>query len=280
LGSRGFYSTTTPPGAMLPRSTMSRYHRPVPLMESKMRISPPFGYAEIVPLLKTHRVRLPRAREVPAFARTLNAIPVSYSEFAPAARDYPIVFTSSDSGKSFAPAAVLGMAAGENLFARGDAWVPGTYVPAYARRFPFCMAKVNLDAVVQQNRLICVEKTYVDDAKGEALFDEQGEPVARWKDLQRLLTEYEADLERGRELCAILADYGLLEPFSLQANPTQGGALQLTGMHRVDEKKIEHLNASQFKNLAKKGILGRIYAHLLSLENFSRLLERRAAQAA
>jgi hypothetical protein len=50
-------------------------------------------------------------------------------------------------------------------------------------------------------------------------------------------------------------------------------------MHRVDEKKIEHLNVSQFKNLAKKGILGRIYAHLLSLENFSRLLERRAARA-
>ena len=51
-------------------------------------------------------------------------------------------------------------------------------------------------------------------------------------------------------------------------------------MHRVDEKRIEHLNASQFKNLAKKGILGRIYAHLLSLENFARLLERRRARAA
>jgi hypothetical protein len=50
-------------------------------------------------------------------------------------------------------------------------------------------------------------------------------------------------------------------------------------MHRVDEKRIEHLNVSQFKNLAKKGILGRIYAHLLSLENFSRLLERRAGRA-
>jgi hypothetical protein len=97
--------------------------------------------------------------------------------------------------------------------------------------------------------------------------------------MQRLLAEYEADLERGRELCAVLADYALLEPFTLQATVNQGGKLQLTGMHRVDEKKIEHLNVSQFKNLAKKGILGRIYAHLLSLENFSRLLERRAARA-
>jgi len=33
--------------------------------------------------------------------------PISYTEFAPAARDYPVVFTSGDGGKSFAPVAVL-----------------------------------------------------------------------------------------------------------------------------------------------------------------------------
>ena len=92
-------------------------------------------------------------------------------------------------------------------------------------------------------------------------------------------TRRSSDLERARELCAILADYVLLEPFSMQAKTSQGGALQLTGMHRVDEKKIEHLNVSQLKNLAKKGILGRIYAHLLSLENFSRMLARKAGRA-
>jgi hypothetical protein len=142
------------------------------------------------------------------------------------------------------------------------------------------MARVKVDAAEQQNRLICVEKSHLDEAQGEPLFDAQGEPVQKWKDLQRLLTEYEADLERARELCAILADYALFEPFALQATPAGGSPLQLTGMHRVDEKRIEHLNASQFKNLAKKGILGRIYAHLLSLENFARLLERRRARAA
>jgi hypothetical protein len=245
-----------------------------------MQITPPFGYTEVVPLLKTHRVRMPRAGELPPFARALNAIPISYAEFAPAARDYPLVFTSSDGGKTYAPVAVLGMAAGENLFGEGGGWAPGTYVPAYARRYPFCMARVKVAAAEQQNRLICVEKSHLDEAQGEPLFDAQGEPVQKWKDLQRLLTEYEADLERARELCAILADYALFEPFALQATPAGGSPLQLTGMHRVDEKRIEHLNASQFKNLAKKGILGRIYAHLLSLENFARLLERRRARAA
>ena len=243
-----------------------------------MQINPPFGYTDVVPLLKTHRVRLLQRGEVPAFAQKLNAIPISYTEFAPAARDYPVVFTSGDGGKSFAPVAVLGMAAGENLYVNADGWVPRVYVPAYARRYPFCMAKVTLNNVAQQNRMICVEKAYLDDS-GEAMFDAQGEPSAKWRDMQRLLSEYEADLERGRELCAILADYALLEPFTMQAKPVKGDAVQLTGMHRVAEKRIEHLNVSQFKNLAKKGVLGRIYAHLLSLENFSRLLERRAGRA-
>lgn len=220
-----------------------------------------------------------RSGEAPPFARTLNAIPISYTEFAPAARDYPIVFTSADGGKTYAPVAVLGVGAAENLFCAQDAWALEVYVPAYARRYPFCMARVRRQDVEQQDRLICVEKSYIDETGGEPLFDEQGEPLAKWRDLQRLLVEYEADLERGRELCSILADYGLLQPFNMQATLNQGGKMQLTGMHRVDETKIEHLNASQFKNLAKKGILGRIYAHLLSLESFARLLRRRAARA-
>ena len=54
--------------------------------------------------------------------------------------------------------------------------------------------------------------------------------------------------------------------------------MQVTGMHRVAEKNIENLNAAQVKNLMRKGILPRIYMHLLSLENFGRLLERKAAR--
>ncbi len=52
----------------------------------------------------------------------------------------------------------------------------------------------------------------------------------------------------------------------------------MTGMQRVAEKNLENLNAAQLKNLMRKGILSRIYMHLLSLENFGRLLERRAAR--
>jgi SapC len=246
-----------------------------------MEIAPPFGYKQIVPLNRTQKVRLLRPGEAPAFTSGLNAIPISYTEFALIAREYPIVFTAQAGSRVYGPVAVLGMAAGENLYNTGGAWAEGVYVPAYARRFPFCMAKVTIEKVEQQNRLICVEKSHLDESAGEALFDAKGTPSDKWKEIERLLTEYEADLERSREMCGILADYGLLEPFTMQAKLNKGGGpLAMTGMHRVAEAKIEHLNASQLKNLAKKGILSRIYAHLLSLENFGRLLDRKAARAA
>jgi hypothetical protein len=245
-----------------------------------MQMTPPFGYTEIGPLNRNQKVRLLKPGELPDFARDLNAIPISFTEFPLIARDYPIVFVTGDEGKTYAPMAVLGMAAGENLFREGDQWASNVYVPAYARRYPFCMAKVTLDKVEQQNRLICVEKTYLDDKNGEAMFDTSGQPNEKWKEIEKLLTEYEIDLERSREMCGILADYGLLEPFNMQAKFNSGAEpVHLTGMQRVAEAKIEHLNASQLKNLVKKGVLSRVYVHLLSLSNFTRLLDRRAAKA-
>jgi len=245
-----------------------------------MDIKPPFGYKEIVPLNRSQKVRLLRPGEMPEFARGLNSIPISYTEFALVAREYPIVFTAIAGSRAFTPVAVLGMAAGENLYNNGGTWAGRVYVPAYARRFPFCMAKVTLDKVEQQNRLICVEKTHIDEA-GEALFDAKGKPVEKWQEIERLLSEYETDLERSREMCGILADYSLLEPFTMQAKFSKGGdPLAMTGMHRVAEARIEHLNASQLKNMVRKGILARVYAHLLSLDNFAKLLDRKAAKAA
>jgi hypothetical protein len=143
------------------------------------------------------------------------------------------------------------------------------------------MARVTLDNVEQDERLICVEKDCLaaeGSLEGEAMFSDQAEPLPRWAPIEKLLQEYEADLERTREMCGILGDYGLLEPFSMQASFNSGGApMQLTGMFKVEEKKLEFLNAAQHKNLIKKGIMGKIYTHLLSLDNFARLLDRKAA---
>ncbi len=240
-----------------------------------MEITPPFGYSEIVPLQKDRKVRLPAPGEIPEFCRKVNAVPISYSEFASACRDYPLAFVSTDSGRSFSPVAVLGIAAGENLFVRDGRWETSVYLPAYLRRYPFCMSRVRLNAVEQADRMICIEKAFFSD-DGERMFDDKGAPVSAWLPIEKLLRDYEADIDLAVEMCAILSDYALLEPFSLQAS-LKSGPMGFGGMYRVDEKRLEFLNAAQHKTLLRKGITGRIYAHLISLENFARLIARKDA---
>ena len=74
-----------------------------------MEIRPPYGYQEIVPLTRQHRVRAQEAGKVPPPFRSVNAVPLSYAEFVAACRDYPIAFISADGGTSYVAMAVLGI---------------------------------------------------------------------------------------------------------------------------------------------------------------------------
>ena len=242
-----------------------------------MQITAPYGYDEIVPLQKTHRVLLP-AGTTPAFCRKLNALAVSAAEFVVSARDYPVVFASADEGKTFAPVIVLGVQDGVNLFVdETGEWDRRAYFPAFVRRFPFCISKVYADGEAQSERVVCVAKAYVDSG-GVALFDGAGAPTREWQAVERLLSEFEADLDRTAQMSAALGRLELLESFAMQVNDEPG--LRLAGMYRVAEDKLRALKPASVKALLEKGFLGLVYAHLHSLENFNRLVARQRQRAA
>jgi len=225
-----------------------------------MALSAPFGYDEIVVLEKQHRVLMPTGT-TPAFCRSINALAVSAGEFVVAARDYPIVFVSRD--QTFAPVIVLGLEQGTNLFvdAAGD-WDRATYLPAYVRRFPFCLSR---------ERTVCIVKSYIDPG-GVPLYHSWGEPTPRWKAAEQLLAGFDADLERTSQMCAALARLEVFEPFSAQV--TDAPHVQVGGMARVSEARLRSLAPARLKALVDKGFLGLVYAHLHSLDNFSRLVAR------
>lgn len=240
-----------------------------------MKIEPPLGYAKIIPLLKNHRVLLPRAEETPGVFQRVHVMPLSLSEFEPACRDYPIVFISSDAGKTFNAVLVLGMQAGQNLFILTDGtWDRRAYLPAYVRRYPFCMSRVTVGGETQKQRVVCIEAGAI-HVNGEALYDGDGEPLAQWTLLEKLIFDYEQDLVRCEGMCARLAGMKLLEPFTMKAE-VDGFTMQLQGMHRISRSALEALPADDVKKLVTSGAMEKIYSHLLSLENFRRLLNRRS----
>ena len=245
-----------------------------------MHINPPFGYSEVVPLQRTDRVLLPHGA-TPEFCRRVNAIAVSWSELVPAARDYPIVFAGHADGTTagFAPVAVLGLADGQNVYvAEGGEWEPGTYVPAFVRRYPFCVARIATEGGQRTEQMVCVEKAYVDH-QGIALYDDEGKATPQWQGYEQLLKEYEQDLELTQQMSAILAKLDLLVPFQFQVMQENTAAFTLQGMLRVDEQRLADLKPAHHKALVTKGVMGRIFAHLHSLDNFSRLYQRALARA-
>jgi hypothetical protein len=240
-----------------------------------MKISPPLGYEQITPLLKKHRVVLPRAEDTPSVFRRLHIMPLSLSEFEPACRDYPIVFVTSEGGKTFSPVVVLGMQIHQNLFIMADGmWDRRAYVPAYVRRYPFCMSRVTLDGEAQKERIVCIEESALHDS-GEPLYNAKGEALAAWVALEKMIFDYEQDLVRSETLCQLMAEFKLIETFTMKAE-VDGFTMQLEGIHRVSRPALEALAGDQLQRLMSVGAMDKIYSHLLSLENFRRLLGRRS----
>lgn len=155
--------------------------------QPEIRITPPFGYDEVVPLQRGDRVLLPHG-STPGFCRSINALAVSFSEFVVAGRDYPIVFASGDGGGTFAPVIVLGLAEGQNLFvdAAGE-WDAAAYLPAFVRRYPFCITKVYAEGKPQSDRLVCIARSYL-DTQGISLFDASGAATPQWAQMEQLLS--------------------------------------------------------------------------------------------
>ncbi len=247
--------------------------------QATQKITPPFGYGEVVPLQKSHKVLLPVPGTTPEFCRSINALALSVAEFSAAARDYPIVFASADAGKTQAPVIVLGLADAQNLFVdAAGTWDAAAYVPAFARRYPFCIAELRVQDGAPSEKVVCIDASHL-DRRGVSLFDADGEPSAQWQTAQRLLQEYENDLAATARMCARFGDLGLLSPFTFEVTQGEAPGLKLQGMHRIDEQKLKALKPDQHKALVADGFMGRIYAHIHSLENFARLYQRTLARA-
>jgi len=235
-----------------------------------MALIPPPGYAALTLVDRSkHRDRGVRTNAA-RFASRLHTIYISAIEFIAAGRFYPLVF-ARDNEKALHPFAVVGLEAGQNLMVdtHGD-WRHDAYCPAYVRRFPFCTAGTVVNG--QPRSVICVDESGLDDTTPH-LFDHKGAETPRWKEIQRFITEFDLARQQTERLCRQLDDLGLFDVFEADVNPVVGNRKRLVGMLRIDEARLNSLDPQRIKDLMADGTLARIYAHLMSLDNFQRLLD-------
>ena len=240
-----------------------------------MNITIPPGYKGLVALDKeVHKGKGVVASRRAAFAAGLTGVYVVAAEFVQASRHYPIVFAQDQQSGEHLPIAVTGLNQDQNLFVGDDGeWQKDVYVPAYVRRWPFFGVRLSGEEAKNGNILICVDESGL-ESSAQTVFDASGNPSTDFQPTQTLISEMEGARPATEHLCRSVKELGLLEPFEAHAFPKTGQEMRLRGMFRVNEEKLNALPTKDIKQLMKHGELSRIYAHLMSLDNFKFLMDR------
>lgn len=203
------------------------------------------------------------------FVKSVRAVPLVWLEFSSALKDYPIIFSDTESPL---PLAVLGVVDDVNLFVdEAGNWERRCYVPFYIRCHPIGFAKGANDQLA-----------VVIDRAARSISEQPQEPFFAGEKLSEAMqrrvdfcARYNLEREKTRSFAARLKELDLFT--GQQVKHQAGGAEQSLGSYAaVDVDKLGKLDSDTLRSLHAEGWLSAIYAHVFSLENWSRLLDRRA----
>lgn len=229
----------------------------------------PVGYKN-VELLSADRHQTLGWREVEhpyAFARTINAVPVTVAEFRFLAPWYPIVFAKAEPPM---PLAVLSIERDDNLFLNDEGdWEGLAYVPSYIRRYPFIFAQSSdsdqMVLCIDRDAAMLAENTQRPILNGRELSDFGKEALEFCKMFQQ-------QLANTQQFSRILVDNELLFNKEVSVTPDGGGEPRVLGSFiGVDEEKLKSLSGDAVVQLHESGALAAIYTHLVSLQNWQTL---------
>ncbi|NKB35187.1 MAG: hypothetical protein GKR91_18980 [Pseudomonadales bacterium] len=205
------------------------------------------------------------------FARTIQTIPLVATEIASAQKNYPVIFSNPEDPQVFAVVSVI---KDRNMFVDDNGnWAAFHYVPAYLRRHPFAFAKGDSD---QLALVIDRGAQSVSDEPTFPFFD--GDKIS--EDTQKMVdfcSQVEGERQRTREFTAKLVELDLLDV--QEVTPGKPGdneeRVKLASYYAVNTKKLDELAPEAMHDLYKSGYLSFIFAHLYSMENWGKLIERK-----
>lgn len=203
-----------------------------------------------------------------SFAKDSHLVSLVLHEFPKASANYPIVFVKKQNTDKFMPMALLGLEPENNLFVNDQFnWLPGVYIPAAFRRYPFALGQTNDNSMA-----LCfdVKSDFLTVDAGVALFNSEGQPTDELVKVKNFVYEiYKSEL-LAQNFCDKLAELDLLVPNGFKVQGPDG-IKHYDGSFVIDEKKLASLDAEGFLSLRDSGYLVPIYAHLFSLLQVEKL---------
>jgi hypothetical protein len=208
-------------------------------------------------------------RENFEFAANVNSVPLMAVEMTAASAEYTIVFAGDD--KTVMPVVILGLEGTNNYYVGEDGNWTADYIPAFVRRYPFVFAQN------ENQYTLCVDEEWSGcnrEGKGQRLFDDKGERTEYLSRMLKFLEESQAHFARTQTYCNRLKELNLLEPMKADFTFPGGEKKSLGGFMAVSRQKLKELSPEQLSELAKSDELELTYIHLLSMNNFRRIMER------
>ncbi|WP_420383293.1 SapC family protein [Novosphingobium sp.] len=228
----------------------------------------PMFYQDLVPLnTRDHATWKARAVDKAQWLAGHHAVPLTAEEFPQAGRHFPIVFASGD---NTVPLALMGLNENVNVFVEDDGTVvPNVYLPAYARRYPFMLAKLQ---PTSEELSLCFDPSsglLGDFEDGQPLFDGETPATATTAALQ-FCEQFEQAGQRTQNFVEELKKHQLLMEGEVSIQRPEGGPpFVYRGFQMVDQEKLRNLRGDILRGWAQSGLLPLIYAHVFSLELIS-----------
>jgi hypothetical protein len=235
-------------------------------MASAPQANLPLFYKDLMPLnSRDHAGWHARSVDRASWVGSQHAIPLTVDEFAQAQRHFPIVFSAGDKP---VPLALMGLNEGINVFfdEEGKA-VEDFYVPAYIRRYPFLLAKLDPNS---DQMSLCFDPTsdlLGEFEEGQALFT--GEQASEHtKNLLQFCEQFEEAGLRTQNFVEELEKAGLLMDgeVAIQRNDAPDRPFIYRGFRMVNQEKLRELRGDQLRKWNEIGLLPLIFAHLFSLD--------------
>jgi hypothetical protein len=237
----------------------------------------PLFYNQLEPLSSvTHANYKSRPADRAPFLAQAHAIPLTIDEFAAAQRYYPVVFSVGDNP---VPLALMGLHEGVNVFLDDDGKLIGeTYIPAYVRRYPFMLARLQPDS---EELSLCFDSS--SDLLGEfddgtALFTD-GKPSEATAAVVKFCEEFEISAQRTNAFIKELQEAELLIDGEVAIQPSDSDKPFIyRGFQMVDEAKFRELRGDALRKMNQNGMLPLIMAHLFSLPMIREIFAKQMTQ--
>lgn len=237
----------------------------------------PLFYKDLMPLnSRDHAGWSSKTTENATWMVGQHAIPLTAEEFVHASRNYPIVFSVAENP---VPLALMGLNEGVNTFFDADGKLNApAYVPAYARRYPFMLAKLTPDT---EELSLCFDPTsdlIGEFSDGNPMFD-NGEPSESCKATLDFCRNFEEAGFRTQAFVDELMKHDLL--MDGEVSIQQQGNDQpfiYRGFKMVNQEKLRDLRGDVLRTMNQNGMLALIFAHLFSLELMSEVFGRQVQQ--